>query len=322
MTKLLGISTDSTQSKRRKKRKRQSSFFLSKARAQLQRLLTVESLEDRMLLHADPFYEASTASDMTLRVEGSALKLYEGGTLLNSAALSTIDGPVRILGSTGDDSLTIDVLNYSVAQDILFVGGLGADTVTIESFTSSKPASLSIDSEQIDLSASGRINTFGNVTLTALASDSPTVDSIGDLRNQTARININGDIVAGNVTLTSDVRRDIRVSGDTAVSLVSSSIASVNINGGSITTTPAGTGNLSISATTRGSVDATSNTFASNSFTESATISIGNLRASMPLRARWHREGSTWPRGRNPSDGWIAFMIGLFADEFGVKATQ
>ena len=81
-------------------------------------------MKESSLLSIDPFYEATEAFDLTLRVteEGGTqrLKLLDnaGGDEVASVALSDLAGPVRIVGSPFDDTLRLDSNTSSIRERI------------------------------------------------------------------------------------------------------------------------------------------------------------------------------------------------------------
>jgi Ca2+-binding RTX toxin-like protein len=102
------------------------------------RLPDVESLEERVLLTSNPFYSASSATDMTLRIEDvndiPTLRLVDDtDTELASEAVSTINAAINISGSTSGDTFMIDIDAATIASDlplgISFSALGGSDTV-------------------------------------------------------------------------------------------------------------------------------------------------------------------------------------------------
>ena len=91
----------------------------------------VEALEPRILLAGDFFDAAAEArADFQLRLEFSAdsVRLVdpEAGELVRSQPLDEISGRISIVGSAGDDRLTVD---ESVTLPVTFLGGDGHDTL-------------------------------------------------------------------------------------------------------------------------------------------------------------------------------------------------
>ncbi len=101
-----------------------------------------ELLEARRLLIADPFYSLAETSqpadlelfiDRSMRVEEVVLRDLATEKVVASAPLREIDRQLRIVGSSRNDSLTINIdtrsLNTTFPRGILFEGGLGTDTL-------------------------------------------------------------------------------------------------------------------------------------------------------------------------------------------------
>ena len=102
------------------KRKNRRNDKLSRAkhrRLQRQRRLVpqLEVLESRLLLIADPFYTATSAIDVTLKIEEvsgvDTLRLLDtsNDTVLASETLSNVDKAVRIVGSNFGDTFRLEI---------------------------------------------------------------------------------------------------------------------------------------------------------------------------------------------------------------------
>ena len=119
--------------KRRKRNSRPKQWPLSVRRP------LFEALEPRILLSHDPFYAATAAFDMSLRLENDngieTLKLIDNelGEVAASKALSDIIDVVEIAGSDFDDILRIEIdpsiISTNILNGIIFDAGIGNDTL-------------------------------------------------------------------------------------------------------------------------------------------------------------------------------------------------
>jgi len=115
-----------------------------RSRSLKRRKVLLEPLEPRLLLAADPFFTAAGALgavDLSLRVENvgpslvETLQVFNGASLVASEAVSTITGPIRIIGSDFDDTIQVDASFNSALKmdgtpiDLILEGGAGNDTL-------------------------------------------------------------------------------------------------------------------------------------------------------------------------------------------------
>jgi Ca2+-binding RTX toxin-like protein len=211
---------------------------------------------------------------MTLSTNSGIIPTFESITFDDPTSSLTINlGGDEDIPFLSKDVLTIN--SFDVAGvDLIVNGEDGTDEVEIVGAVNADD--VTINAEQITIDSGAAIVTTGNVSLTATAADVTTVTDVSDLVDRTASITVKGEITAGNITMTSEVERDVDVFDVLPITLSATSLASVTVNGADITTA-----SLVISAKTFGSVVSESAISVENQFAESATATIVNSSSSI-----------------------------------------
>ncbi|MFH1872234.1 MAG: DUF4347 domain-containing protein, partial [Pseudomonadota bacterium] len=226
------------------------------------------------------FTGSAGADVLHLRVSGSGDLEYQWDGSVTYSVLggfTLAGGTINVDLGSADDAFYFDDASSLSAVDLSILGGAGTDSVTLgENFTLS--GGLSVDAESITLSAGFTITTgTGNIAFTASAVDAAQVTNASQLATRTASIQVLGNLTStsGNITLVSEVVRDVALS-DALTATVNSSSSATAVVSGNVETT----GILSITAKTRGSVSAATSGLAgltaTNTYSDTATARISN----------------------------------------------
>ena len=225
------------------------------------------------------FSGSSGGDTLNLRVNGSGVLEFRWDSTgaYTAVAFGLSTGTINVNLGSGDDAFIFDDASSLGAVALSVQGEDGADSVTLnENLTLS--GGLVVAAESIVLSSGFTVSTgAGNVSLTALAQDATQVTTSAALTARTASIQVLGSLVAtsGNITLFSEVTRNIALSGTVTAAVASTSDASVVVSG-----TVSTAGAMSLTARTGGTVTASAagllGLSASNTFTDNAVVRISN----------------------------------------------
>lgn len=234
-------------------------------------------------IESGPLFQAATLASYQDLLTGLA-PVISGSTVTFTGSADADTLHLRVTGGVleyqwdGEGSYTA-LGGFTLATGTINADLAGGDDVVIfdaaEAFTLS--GGLDINSESITVGVGAAISTgAGNVLLTASAQDASQVTS-GSVVAKAASIQVLGNITttSGNITLVSEVVRNVALSNALTATVNSSSSATAVVSGNVATT-----GILSITAKTRGSVSATTSGVAgltaTNTYSDTATARISN----------------------------------------------
>jgi len=177
----------------------------------------------------------------------------------------------------GNDTFTLNGFDPNFIADLTIDGQgdnpfvSGSDTVIINGRLSISDSEFKVSAESISVNSGVNVNTgSGLVNLSAIAQDESQITDAGQVAAKTTSVCIEGSITTtGNITITSEVIRDVNVSSPSDVSVNSQSDAKVEVLDGAALNAAA----LTISARTGGEILTESTGV---DFIENAKVSIRN----------------------------------------------
>ncbi|KPA16567.1 hypothetical protein MHK_003228, partial [Candidatus Magnetomorum sp. HK-1] len=131
--------------------------------------------------------------------------------------LSNSDDTDAVLSQAGDQinlsGSTFEGITFNKPSASLTIQGLeGTDTITIQSLNLDS-TELTIDAENIILLTGNTIESSANIFFNALDQDASKINSINDIQDRRASIEIDGNLnTSQNISLTASVIRDIHIS--------------------------------------------------------------------------------------------------------------